>query len=135
MGSKGIRSGIWKGPDGGGMAIKVNGKRVEGVYVTKVGRPQAHEQFDLVGVTDGNLIGFSVLWNEAGEEKGYSLTSWAGRFTQDQQNGDKIVAVWHLCQLFHDSNNTQPTEIWSSFLNFAAEYTFRSDSTVWREDV
>ena len=59
-----IRVGRWLGPNGGGLEILSigPGAHFTGRYQTKVGLPDPNAWFDAHGMTDGALIGFTVLW-------------------------------------------------------------------------
>ncbi len=108
---KGVRSGIWKGPtQGSTFTLQVEGNKVSGHYQTKLGRPDFEEKFEVTGFTDGEFIGFVVLW------KGHdSVTSWTGRYGRDEK-GEYIKSQWHIGFKYFDKAKTEETEEWNCFL-------------------
>ncbi len=118
-----ITSGRWLNQNGGGLEIlSTQGRRFEGRYQTKVGSPDPDDWFDVVGMTDGTLIGFTVLWENSAKHH-QSLTSWAGRFypagdTQGLGNSsrDRIEFQWHLARLTKGDDHSVPTQYWEMFL-------------------
>lgn len=113
----GIRSGIWQGQIGSTFRLKVDGNKVSGTFQTVHGSPGFNEVFDVTGFTDGEFIGFVVLW------KGHnSVTSWTGRHARDEK-GEHIRSMWHLGRKYRDNDKTQPTEDWDCVLsNFSQLY-------------
>jgi hypothetical protein len=102
----GIRSGIWRGQNGSTFRLKVDGERVSGAFQTVHGSPDFAEIFEVTGFTDGEFIGFVVLW------KGHdSITCWTGRHGRDEK-GEYIRSMWHLGHKYHDREKKQPTEEW-----------------------
>jgi Avidin family len=119
--SKKIRSGIWQGEEGSIFALTVTGKSVSGSYQTAQGSPRLKDRFDVTGFTDGELIGFVVLWKNDPEEDHHSVTSWAGRYGQDAK-GEYIVAMWHLVHKYNDRLRNEPTEEWDSFMSYSGKW-------------
>lgn len=107
----GIRSGIWKGQIGSTFYLKRDGKQVTGLFQTVHGTPDFAEMFEVTGFTDGEFIGFVVLW-----EGHHSVTSWTGRHCEDE-HGEHIRSLWHIGFKYKDEDNTQPTEDWNCILN------------------
>ncbi len=112
-----IRSGIWQSREGSAFHLKVDEHTVSGYAQTAHGSPDAGEKFDITGFTDGEFIGFTVLW------QGYnSITSWTGRHTHDE-HGEHIRTMWHLGRKYRDNKKTQATENWDCILsNFSLLY-------------
>lgn len=107
---KGIRSGVLKGPiQGSTFHLIVEGNKVSGYYQTKLGRPDFEDKYEVTGFTDGEFIGFVVMW------KGYhSITSWTGRYGCDEK-GEYIKSMWHIGSKYRDKSNTEETEEWNCF--------------------
>lgn len=117
-GDKGIRSGIWRGQIGSTFNLKIDGNKVGGTFQTVHGSPDFVESFDVTGFTDGEFIGFVVLW------KGHdSVTSWAGRYCVDER-GEHIRSMWHLCRKYRDNAKLQPTEEWDCVLSNLSQLYF-----------
>ena len=112
-----IRSGIWKGMDGSVFHLRVDGHSVSGHVQTVHGSPDFEVKFNITGFTDGEFIGFVVLWH------GYdSITSWTGRLAHDE-NGEHIRLMWNLGRKYRDNRKTQATENWDCILsNFSLLY-------------
>jgi hypothetical protein len=123
-----IRVGRWLSQNGGGLEILSigPGAHFTGRYQTKVGKPDPNAWFDAHGMTDGMLIGFSVLWKNQSEQHA-SLASFAGRYlAQGEQDGlgdasrERIEAQWHLARLHDDDDPGKPHAMWETFLTNAA---------------
>lgn len=110
-----IRSGIWLGRSGkSGLTLKIKEGKVSGTINSAHGRPSPSENFDLLGFTDGELIGFSVLWKNS-KKHYHSVASWTGRYVKDG-DGERIEAAWHLCRKYSDKVLTVENQIWESFI-------------------
>ncbi|MEJ8821342.1 avidin/streptavidin family protein [Variovorax humicola] len=125
-----IRIGRWLGRNGSGLEILSIGEggHLTGRYQTKVGFPDPGAWFDAHGMTDGMLIGFTVLWKNQKEQHG-SLTSFTGRYlakgTEDglgDSSRERIEALWHLARLNDGDDPAKPHAMWETFL---------TNSTVW----
>jgi len=123
-----IRVGRWLGRNGGGLEILSvePGARFTGRYQTKVGMPDPNAWFDAYGMTDGTLIGFTVLWKNASEAHA-SLTTFAGRYlAKGEQDGlgdasrERIEAQWVLARLCDDDDPGKPHAMWETFLSNSA---------------
>lgn len=108
---KGIRSGIWRGEIGSTFYLTLKDEKISGIFQTIHGSPDFNEKFEVTGFSDGELIGFTVLW------KGHhSVTAWAGRYGVDEK-GEFIRSMWHLVHKFKDKACLEPTEIWNSYMS------------------
>ena len=102
---------MWRGQIGSTFHLIVEDGKVSGTFQTIHGSPGFDEVFEVTGFTDGELIGFTVLW------KGHnSVTSWAGRYCVDEK-GEHIRSVWNLCRKYLDKKKTEPTEEWNCNLS------------------
>ena len=106
-----IRTGIWQGQIGSTLRLRVDGHKVSGSFQTVHGSPDFTETFDVTGFTDGEFIGFVVLWHNH-----HSITSWTGRIGRDEK-GEYIRSMWHLGHKYHDRARTQPTEEWDCIMS------------------
>ncbi|MDM0113509.1 avidin/streptavidin family protein [Variovorax sp. J22R133] len=122
-----IRTGRWLGRNGGGLEILAvaPGGHVSARYQTKVGKPNPNAWFDAHGMTDGRLIGFTVLWQNSTEQHG-SLATFTGRYLgAGDADGfgdsarERIEAQWHLARLFDDDDPGKPHAMWETFLTNA----------------
>jgi hypothetical protein len=123
-----IRVGRWLGANGGGLEILSIGPSAQltGRYQTKVGKPDPNAWFDAHGMTDGMLIGFTVLWKNQSEQHP-SLASFTGRYlAKGEQDGlgdssrERIEAQWHLARLYADDDPAKPHRMWEMFLTNSA---------------
>ncbi|SAL13236.1 Avidin family protein [Caballeronia choica] len=123
-----IRVGRWLSSNGGGLEIVSigPGAHFTGRYQTKVGKPDPNAWFDAQGMTDGALIGFTVLWKNQSEQHA-SLTTFAGRYlAQGEQDGlgdasrERIEAQWQLARLYDDDDPGKPHAMWETFLSNSA---------------
>ncbi len=113
----GIRTGIWRTESGSTIRLIVEGASVSGTYETAHGQPASNEIFDVTGFTDGEFIGFVVLWTGH-----HSITSWTGRYCVDDR-GEHIRTLWHLGHKYKDAAHTEPTEAWNCIIsNFSLFY-------------
>ena len=117
--SSGIRSGIWQGQDGSRLHLKVDGHGVSGHFQTVHGSPDFSEKFGVTGFTDGEFIGFVVLWR--GHD---SITSWTGRHTLDER-GEHIRTMWHLGRKYRDNKKTQATKDWDCILSNSSQFYYK----------
>lgn len=120
MGIKRI-DGSWKNERGSIVVLRSVGSQLNGTYRTAGGKPSFSHEFDLVGVTNGDLISFSVAW--IGFD---SLTTWVGRYEQDS---DTIYTLWHLVRSHDDACDETgvriraPVELWKAFNTQASRFT------------
>jgi hypothetical protein len=77
-------------------------------------------------MTDGMLIGFTVLWKNQSEQHA-SLTTFAGRYlAKGEQDGlgdssrERIEAQWHLARLHDNDDPSKPHAMWETFLTNSA---------------
>ncbi len=119
--NKGIRSGIWRGPIGSTFHLSVDGCKVSGTFQTIHGSPDFSEVFDVTGFTDGEFIGFTVLWTGHN-----SVTSWAGRYCIDER-GEHIRSMWHLAHKYKDAAHTEPTEEWNCVMSNLSQLYYVDD--------
>ncbi len=120
--SPNIRTGIWKGEIGSEFHLQITDERVSGHFQTIHGRPSFNEKFEVTGFTDGELIGFTVLWKNY-----HSVTAWAGRYGVDDEGREYIKSLWHIASKYRDENNTEPTEEWNTFLSNQSVLYFHKD--------
>lgn len=111
----GIRSGIWRGEIGSSFHLTLEKGKVSGIFQTVHGSPTFEEKFEVTGFSDGELIGFTVLWHGH-----HSVTAWAGRYGIDEK-GEFIRSMWHLVHKYKDRQCQEPTEIWNSYLSNASQ--------------
>ena len=123
-----IRVERWLSRNGGGLEILSigPGAHFTGRYQTKVGLPDPSAWFEAHGMTDGALIGFTVLWKNQSEQHG-SLTTFAGRYlAKGDQDGlgdstrERIEAQWHLARLNDHDDPGKPHAMWETFLTNTA---------------
>jgi len=116
--TKRIRTGTWRGQIGSTFHLIVDGNKVGGKFQTIHGSPDFSEEFDVTGFTDGEFIGFVVLW------KGHhSVTSWAGRYCVDEK-GEHIRSMWHLAHKYKDQDHAEPTEEWNCIMSNLSQLYF-----------
>jgi hypothetical protein len=108
---QGIRPGLWRGKLGSTLSLEIDGQCVSGRFQTAHGSPQFSEVFDVTGFTDGEFIGFVVLWHGH-----HSITSWTGRYGRDEL-GEYIRLMWQLAHKYHDRERRQPTEEWDFIIS------------------
>ena len=119
--SSGIRSGVWQGEIGSCFRLSIDGNQVSGTFQTIHGSPDHSEVFPVTGFTDGEFIGFVVLW------KGHSsVTSWAGRLCVDDK-GEHIRSNWNLVRKYLDKDKTQETEFWDCNISNISQLYYVSD--------
>ena len=123
-----IRNGRWLGRNGGGLEILSIGSDAHftGRYQTKVGLPDPNAWFDAHGMTDGALIGFTVLWKNQAEQHA-SLATFTGRYlAAGEQDGsgdaskERIEALWHLARLNDQDDPSKPHAMWDTFITNAS---------------
>ncbi|HXB54849.1 MAG TPA: avidin/streptavidin family protein [Vicinamibacteria bacterium] len=106
--------GHWVNELGSYMDLSINGEDVTGTYVSAVsdaGGPTP--PFPLRGTVAGDLISFTVNWEEA-------ITAWVGHGVIN--NGQpQILTLWHL--ILTVPNETDPEEQWKTVMAGADEFT------------
>jgi hypothetical protein len=103
-------TGKWRNELGSIMELIVKGDRVEGKYHTAVGAPGQMEQFDIVGVVNGDLISLVVNWGVYG-----SVTAWVGEQTADAGGGnERIVTMWQMVN--NISEEQEKSSLWGAFM-------------------
>ena len=75
-----------------------------GTFRSAVGNVEAARRFPVVGVVNGDVVGFVVDFGAAG-----SVGSWSG-----QLRGDELVCLWHLSRDVTDADEAMG--LWSSVL-------------------
>ena len=127
-----VRPGKWLASDGGGLTIsEVSGRTLSGSFRSTEGRVSPDESFDVIGFTNGKVVGFTVLWERDGGPNANSLAVWAGRYFEagEGQKGalgdhtrERIECNWHLHRLFQEDGST-PNNMWEgSHVGYAVFY-------------
>lgn len=80
------------------------GGTLTGTFRSAVGNVEAARRFPVVGVVNGDVVGFVVDFGAAG-----SVGSWSG-----QLRGDELVCLWHLSRDVTDADEAMG--LWSSVL-------------------
>jgi hypothetical protein len=119
-----IRTGIWKTAAGSALKLIVEDSKVSGQYSTVHGQPTPGKAFPIVGMTNGDLIGFICSWNEH-----HSLTSWCGRYGIEGGR-ECIRTAWHLARVYADRAHKQENEYWETFTSYTGTYFLVSESVV-----
>ena len=81
------------------------GGTLTGTFRSAVGNVEAARRFPVVGVVNGDVVGFVVDFGAAG-----SVGSWSG-----QLRGDELVCLWHLSRDVTDADEAMG--LWSSVLS------------------
>lgn len=80
------------------------GGTLTGTFRSAVGNVEAARRFPVIGVVNGDVVGFVVDFGAAG-----SVGSWSG-----QLRGDELVCLWHLSREVKDADEAMG--LWSSVL-------------------
>lgn len=80
------------------------GGTLTGTFRSAVGNVEVARRFPVVGVVNGDVVGFVVDFGAAG-----SVGSWSG-----QLRGDELVCLWHLSREVKDADEAMG--LWSSVL-------------------
>ena len=96
--SEAIFSGLWQSERGSRMDLTVTGNTVQGRFVTAVGAPRRDQAFNLTGFVNGDLISFSVDF-----EQYRTLTAWTGQHAPDGK-GDVALRTNYLTVLDLDED-------------------------------
>jgi hypothetical protein len=106
-------NGLWINELFSQMELRVSGSDVTGVYTSAVSEHGGRTvPFPLKGTVCGDLISFTVNWEEA-------ITTWTGHGTI--ANGKRrILTLWHLIQTVPDE--TDPQQQWRTVLSGADEF-------------
>lgn len=102
-------NGRWRNELGSHMDLVVDGNNnVRGKYVSAVsGNGGPTPSTDLYGTVTGDLIAFTVNWDEA-------ITTWAGHGVFDSNNQPQILTLWHL--LVSIADETNPEKQWQTVM-------------------
>ncbi len=114
-----LRNGIWINDGGSELHLVIDGQKAEGFYITAASRPREDHKYPITGFINGDLIGFTVSWQECN-----SLTAWCGRYTKLEDGRECIKTVWHLGRLFEDAANTVANPVWATFITNTCDYYY-----------
>src|SRR4051794_38487066 len=81
-------SGTWRNELGSTMSLSQNSDEVDGTYESLVSSGGGTTAGDLRGYCDGDLIAFTVHWNDF-----QAITSWVGQVSDDQTT---IRTLWQM---------------------------------------
>ena len=86
----------------------VEGK-ISGTFKTGVGAHDPDEEFIISGMANGNLISFTVNFQQHG-----CITSWVGHLTCDEDE-EKLDTMWHLTRALPKSSEQESlwTGVWT----------------------
>jgi hypothetical protein len=118
----GIRTGVWRTAGGSALKLIVENGKVSGQYSTVHGQPKPGREFPIIGMVNGDLIGFICSWNEH-----HSLTSWCGRYGVEDSR-ECIRTAWHLARVYADRAHKQENEYWETFTSYTGTYFLVSES-------
>jgi avidin family protein len=109
-------NGHWKNELGSYMDVTVDANNnLTGKYVSAVsGNGGPTPSTDLQGTVTGDLIAFSVNWDEA-------ITTWVGHGVFDSNNQPQILTLWHLVVSIADETN--PKKQWQTVMAGADSFT------------
>jgi avidin family protein len=93
-------SGTWRNELGSTMELSQNGDQLDGVYHSKVSSTGGTTDGALSGYCNGDLIAFTVHWNEF-----QAITSWVGQVSADQVT---ISTLWQM------TKQVDPGDEWAS---------------------
>jgi uncharacterized protein (DUF2147 family) len=113
-------SGTWKNQLGSTLVLTVKGKNISGYYKTAVGDVNRSKRYPVVGIRDGEIISFIVLWKDHS-----SITSWVGRHIT-ASDGERIYTMWLMADLYRDKKLKKKREIWNSFFTNSDVFTKQS---------
>jgi hypothetical protein len=113
-----IRSGDWQSKGGSSLHLIIdeNG-RVKGNYATVHGRAAPDEIYPITGFVNGEMIGFVCSWGDH-----CSVSTWCGRWSQDENGDDCLNVVWHLGRQFADDAKTIPNQLTFTFHTNAGKF-------------
>ncbi len=104
-------TGTWRNELGSVMSLRQSGDKLEGTYTTKVGAADHDRHFKLRGVVNGDLVSFSVSWEDIG-----SITTWAGQHALSHNGAeqDLIKTTWVLVK--NVGEDLEPQGLWAQSL-------------------
>ena len=110
--------GTWINQNGSTMALTVHEGTISGHYRSAKGRSVAGKDYGVVGIANGDVLTFSVSW-EDDEDNKESVTSFAGRLERADDNVIAIHTLWILARRWEDEQRTRETGAWNAFLTNA----------------
>ncbi len=107
-------SGCWQNDLGSQMQIEsqASTNSIKGMYWTAVGNVSQDRANPLVGVQNGDVVGFCVQWRPSEGEK-LSVTCFTGQVTK-REDGEHLVTTWILNRDFADDQ--EANNLWSANL-------------------
>ena len=103
-------TGKWTNRLGSTMTLQVRKGKLSGTYRTAVGAPGVFEEFPLTGFVSGDLISFTVNWQNYG-----CVTAWVGQHTTDvNKDNERIETMWHLAM--NVAEEMEEKSMWGAFL-------------------
>lgn len=97
-------AGVYRNERGSLLHLEVAGRRLTGSFRSAVGNVPSERRFGVVGVANGDVVGFVVDFDQAG-----SVGTWSG-----QLRDDELVLLWHLSRDVQDAD--EKMGLWSSVL-------------------
>jgi hypothetical protein len=97
-------AGVYRNERGSLLTLSVAGGALTGSFRSAVGNVASDRRFPVVGVVNGDVVGFVVDFERAG-----SVGAWSG-----QLRGDELVLLWHLSRDVKDDE--EKMGLWSSVL-------------------
>jgi Avidin family len=93
-------SGAWGNELGSTMELSQSGDQLDGIYHSRVSSNGGTTDGDLRGYCNGDLIAFTVHWNEF-----QAITAWVGQVSEDQAT---ISTLWQM------TKQVDPGDEWAS---------------------
>ena len=97
------------------MTLAVTGNMLSGIYTSEVSGAHKKTQGTLTGYVNGDLIAFSVRWEESA-----SITAWVGHLVVE--NGtEAIETLWQMTT--QTPSAEEPNELWQSVFAGSDRFT------------
>ena len=121
-----LLTGKWINQNGSVLHIDVvnNDQQVVGRFESKKGRSAVGTEYPIVGVRNGELLSLLVDFRTADVNLA-SITAFSGRL-EATADGKVLHTQWILARQFEDSDQTNPTQPWNTFLTNADVFHFVS---------
>ena len=109
-------AGTWINQNGSTVELEEDADgRLSGTYRSSKGRSVQGKGYALQGLRNGDVLTFSVDWNDGDVNLG-SITSFSGRVGGDGAGEPVIHTVWVLVRQWENEERTKPTGVWNAFL-------------------